>query len=384
VRAYALEPGFEGIGVIVRILFCCAFAGFAWGSAPPVIAGNSDRGLKLFTEQRCIQCHGVNGHGGKTAPDLGKKVDRGFTPASLAITMWNHAPAMWAVMQAAGIEKPRLAPRDAADLFAFFYSTRYFDKPGDANRGREAFRAHHCAECHGITDSLFAGAPPVARWESLGHPIVLVQQMWNHSAHMRDAFARRKIEWQQLTTTELNDMLAYLRSLPQTAGVSTGFNNTAGDRGQEIFEAKSCVKCHTGALDLGNRLHDLTLTDIAVDMWNHAPKMIQPPPALSQDDIKELLSYLWMRQFIHASGDAGRGKQVFAEKHCMECHAGGAHGAPQLPGQARAYSEVTIMSALWRHGPQMLARMRQAKIGWPRFQDPQQLSDLIAYLNSVQ
>src|SRR5579862_149068 len=189
------------------IALCAASAAIASATVPPVIPGSSERGEKLFAEQRCIQCHGVNGQGGKTAPDLGKKVDRGFTPASLAITMWNHAPVMWATMQASGIEKPKLTPRDSADLFAFFYSTRYFDKPGDAARGRETFAAHHCAECHGIKDSLFAGAPPVARWESLGHPIVLVQQMWNHSAHMREAFARRKIAWQQLTTAELNDML---------------------------------------------------------------------------------------------------------------------------------------------------------------------------------
>jgi cytochrome c2 len=28
--------------------------------------------------------------------------------------------------------------------------------------------------------------------------------------------------------------------------------------------------------------------------------------------------------------------------------------------------------------------MRQAKMTWPRFNNPQQMSDLVAYLNSVQ
>jgi mono/diheme cytochrome c family protein len=356
----------------------------ACGAVPPVVPGNSDRGEQIFESQRCIECHGINGKGGKTAPDLGKPVDRGFTPALLAIKMWNHAPVMWAAMQGSGIEKPRLMPRDAADLFAFFYSTRFFDKPGDAARGRVTFASHHCADCHGITESRGESAPPVARWESLGHPIVLVQQMWNHSGHMRAAFTRRKIKWQELTTQELTDMLEYLRSLPETRHIATGFTNSAGDRGEQVFEAKTCANCHTGKLALENRLHDLTLTDIAVDMWNHAPKMAQPPPSLTQDDMEELLSYLWMRQFIHRSGDVKRGKEVFAGKHCSECHFNGAHGAPPLPGQGRGYSEVTIMSALWRHGPTMLRRMRQAKIGWPRFDDPQQLSDLIAFLNSVQ
>jgi mono/diheme cytochrome c family protein len=201
---------------------------------------------------------------------------------------------------------------------------------------------------------------------------------------MRVAFRKRNIAWQQLTTGELSDMLEYLRNLPETKHLDTGFTNTAGDRGQEIFEAKTCVKCHTGSLALEQRLRNLTLTDIAVDMWNHAPKMAQPAPTLTRQDMQELLSYLWMRQFIHPGGDAVRGKEVFAQKHCADCHMRGSHAAPQLPGQARAYSEVTIMSALWRHGPTMLQRMRQAKIEWPRFQAAQQLSDLIAFLNSVQ
>jgi hypothetical protein len=32
----------------------------------------------------------------------------------------------------------------------------------------------------------------------------------------------------------------------------------------------------------------------------------------------------------------------------------------------------------------MLMRMRQARVAWPRFNNPEQLADLIAYLNSVQ
>ena len=67
-----------------------------------------------------------------------------------------------------------------------------------------------------MTESRAEGAPPVAKWESLADPILLVQQMWNHSFRMRQAFASHNIEWQILTTDELADILAYLRSLPET------------------------------------------------------------------------------------------------------------------------------------------------------------------------
>ena len=367
-----------------RLLIALAILPAMHAAMPPVIPGDSDRGAKLFETERCVQCHSVNGKGGKMALDLSSRVDRGFTPALLASAMWNHAPVMWAAMEGAGIARPKLSPADAADLFAYLYSTRFFDKPGDARRGKEAFTARHCGDCHGITESRAEGAPPVVKWESLGQPVVLVRQMWNHSSRMREAFARKKIAWQELTAQDLSDILAYLRNLPETRSLAAHFSFTSGEGGQAIFVSKGCIKCHTGKLALENRLHNLTLTEIAVDMWNHAPRMIQPVPQLSRDEMRQLLSYLWMRQFVYAKGDAARGKQVFLQKRCAECHMSGGHGAPSLPGQARPYSEITIISALWKHGPQMLTRMRQAKIIWPRFNTPQQMSDMVAYLNSVQ
>ncbi len=356
----------------------------AQAAVDPVVSGDSARGARIFEQEQCVKCHSVNGRGGKIGADFGRLVSRSYTPALLASTMWNHAPVMWGAMETAGIERPHLSEGDAADLFAYFYSARFFDLPGDAARGKDTFAAKHCGDCHGVRDSRAEGAPPIAQWESLADPVVMVQQMWNHSARMQDAFARRGIVWQQLTTAQLNDMAAWLRSLPETRHLVSRFSNTSDRDGYRIFQAKGCVKCHVGQLALENRLHDMTLTDIAVDMWNHAPRMVKPTPSLTQEEMRELLSFLWMRQFVYPAGDVARGREIFHNRHCADCHAGGAHGAPQLPGQARHYSEVAIMSAIWGHGPQMLNRMKQAGIGWPRFRNPQELGDLLDYLNSVQ
>jgi mono/diheme cytochrome c family protein len=350
----------------------------------PVVPGDSDRGRQVFEGERCGQCHSVNGRGGRTAPDLGQRVDRGFSPAMFASRLWNHAPTMWLLMEATGMERPRLRPEDAADLFAFLYSSRFFDRPGDPERGKVRFSGKQCSQCHGLTESRAENATPVNRWESLAEPIILVQQMWNHSGKMREAFARRNLPWVRLTSQELSDILAHLRRLPETRHLASRFSYTSGEGGAAVFEEKGCAKCHVGRLALETRLAEMTLNDIAVDMWNHAPRMLETPPTLTQDEMRQLLSYLWMRQFIHPGGSVSRGKEVFTEKRCAECHLRGAHGAPPLPGQARRYSEVTIISALWRHGPQMLMRMRKAGIAWPRFTEPEQLVDLIAYLNSVQ
>src|ERR1051325_11520702 len=97
----------------------------------PVIPGDSSRGAQIFEKEQCIHCHAVNGRGGKVGIDLGRAVPRHYTPAYLASTMWNHAPVMWSAMEQAGIETPKLSPESAADLFAYFYSARFFEKPGN-------------------------------------------------------------------------------------------------------------------------------------------------------------------------------------------------------------------------------------------------------------
>ena len=349
-----------------------------------VIPGDSVRGAKVFRTQQCEHCHSVNGVGGKIGLDLGRLVNRNYTPAQLASTMWNHAPTMWSIIEGAGIEMPQLTREDAADLFAYFYSARFFDQPGDPARGKETFHSLRCEVCHGIEESRAEGAPAVVRWESLADPVALARQMWNHGSQMLQSFQRRQVEWQTLTTAELDDVLAYLSSLPQTQSLTSKFSNTSGKGGNRVFHSKGCSHCHTGALSLDNRLHNMTLTDIAVDMWNHAPRMIRPLPVLSEEEMRSLLSYLWMRQFVYGGGSAKAGNAVFQQRRCADCHAGGRHGAPPLLGQAMQYSEVSMIAALWRHGPQMQRRMKQAGMAWPMFGSPQEVTDLIAFLNSAQ
>src|ERR671912_276131 len=88
-------------------------------SAAAVEAADSARGERLFTTQGCIHCHSINGKGGKEAPDLGGRIARGYTPALLASTMWNHAPAMWSVMRRQGVERRELGNPGTAGIFSF-------------------------------------------------------------------------------------------------------------------------------------------------------------------------------------------------------------------------------------------------------------------------
>ncbi|HTS65764.1 MAG TPA: c-type cytochrome [Candidatus Acidoferrales bacterium] len=356
----------------------------AWGAwAADIVPGDARRGEQLFQSEHCIQCHSIKGRGGSLAPDLARRIDRDYTPAVMASLMWNHAPDMWDAMKKNGVNKTSLSPEAASDLFAYFVSARYFERPGDAARGKQAFAARHCTDCHGITSSPVAAAPPVAKWESLAEPVVLAQQMWNHGAKMREQFSQKKLAWSKLTAQELTDMLVYLQNLPETRNLASNFSFPPSDTGEKLFVSKGCAGCHTGPkMALENRLHNQTLTEIAVDMWNHQPSMKNPPPELSQEEMRQIISYIWARQYFRGSGSAERGKKVFSDAHCASCHDDPSSGAPKLGKGKDAYSDITMVAALWNHGPRMLEGMNQRKLAWPRF-TAQQMSDLIAYLNSL-
>jgi len=123
------------------------------------------------------------------------------------------------------------------------------------------------------------------------------------------------------------------------------------------------------------------MTEIAADMWNHSPKMANPVPTLSQEEMRQVVSYLWAKQYFTGSGSPGAGQKVFTAKGCSGCHSESG-GAPKLAKGKEAYSDITMISALWDHGPRMLERMQERKQAWPRF-TAKEMSDLIAYLNSL-
>jgi cytochrome c5 len=110
--------------------------------------------------------------------------------------------------------------------------------------------------------------------------------------------------------------------------------------------------------------------------------MKQSPPNLSQEEMRQILGYIWARQYFRGTGSADRGRKVFDEKRCGSCHNDPSSGAPKLGKGKEAYSDVTMISTLWDHGPRMLTMMEQKGIPWPRF-TAQQMTDLIEYLNSL-
>jgi mono/diheme cytochrome c family protein len=286
-------------------------------------------------------------------------------------------------MRANAIPAGNLDEQGAADLFAYFYSTRYFERPGDAGRGKRVL-ARSCGRCHGLTSRIEPGAPAVVQWKAMNTPFELTAMMWNHLPRMHAAAAAKGVGLPQLSAQDLVDLLVYVRHLPGARDIESGFQVTSGAEGPSLFKSKGCAGCHKTGSELATRIKGETLTAIAAAMWNHGPAMAAsgaPPVRFEPGEMGELLSYLWAKQFFENAGDPVRGKRVFTTKPCAGCHTNPASGAPPLPPAGRQFSAASMVAALWRHGPTMLDTMKKQGTAWPRF-DTREMADLIAYLNS--
>jgi mono/diheme cytochrome c family protein len=368
---------------IGKLLGLFAIAGAGFCGTRSLTIGDADRGKEVFRTRRCIACHSINGEGGKSAPELGRIVERGFSPYSLAGRLWNHAPVMWAAMEREGIARPELSQQEAADLFAYFFAARYFESPGTARRGRQLFRSKRCAGCHGIESPVREGIRPVAAWQSMEDPIALACEMWNHSFAMRRELDRSHIPYPQLSSQELTDVLVYLRGRVGNRGRSAEFSPASAVDGQTVFAVKGCAVCHTGGRALEARPTRYSLTDFAAAMWNHPFRISNRPPQLSYEEMRRLVGYLVSMQFFEERGDLERGKGVFAAKRCGACHDNPSSGAPARAALAGKMTSFDLVAALWKHGPAMLDRMRQQKVAWPQFAGTE-MADLTAYLHGAE
>src|ERR1019366_6884949 len=115
-----------------------------------------------------------------------------------------------------------------------------------------------------------------------------------------------------------------------------GASIIAGDarRGEQLFQSEQCIQCHslkgkggTLAPDLSRRVdRDYTPAVMASLMWNHAPDMWA---AMKQQGVKK------GNMTPEKAGDAARGKQAFADRHCADCHGIASSKEPAAPPVAK-------------------------------------------------
>jgi mono/diheme cytochrome c family protein len=79
--------------------------------------GDARAGEAVFAQKGCASCHAVDG-GDSIGPDLSQS-DVILAPIRLATAMWNHAPAMYTVIQLEQVDWPRFEEAEMRDLAVY-------------------------------------------------------------------------------------------------------------------------------------------------------------------------------------------------------------------------------------------------------------------------
>jgi len=407
--------------VLVMFSIAALTVAIAWSSAPAAdtellshpqdlpryaLPGDARAGIITFVEKGCMQCHSMRGEGGGMGPDLGFSTSRPLNGAQLAGVLWNHAPEMWQMMQAQGIETPSLEEKEVADLFALFYAVGYLDRSGNPSRGQDVLKAYGCLQCHDLREASSTGIPALIQPGIYNSPIQLAQAMWNHAPRMARFMEDLEVPWPQVDSQALVDLTSYLQLLSGDLGMRQLPRAADPEMGSRLFISKGCSTCHavrgrlvstqtasaaTGPDLAGTSTISHTLTEFAALMWNHAPHMQEHMeeiglrlPTFTGDEMAALIAYLFSIRYFDPFGDKDRGRSVYVAKGCASCHGptrmGNAEG-PSLDALAGRASPITVATGIWNHGPAMLEQLRTSGRIWPTFSGSE-MGDLITYLNT--
>ncbi len=166
-------------------------------------------------------------------------------------------------------------------------------------------------------------------------------------------------------------------------------------RGLQLFQSLQCATCHS-VRGVGGKVgpalgaqagQPYTPNTMVSGMWSHVTKMWETMdkagiarPKITTQQAADIYAYLGGSRVKDKPGDAKRGRQVFEAKLCASCH-DNSYLAPDLSSLAGKVTAFSMVENLWEHGGGMLSRMVSRNVNWQTL-TPQELSDIIAYLNA--
>jgi cytochrome c551/c552 len=203
------RPTFSGTELTDLISYLESVSPPPLGGPLYVLPGDSEEGRVIFTEKSCIECHGVDGVGGRVGPDLSSR-DMHWGLTEFAAAMWNKAPAMTAAMKARDIKVPQLGAGEMADLVAYLYSVQYFAEAGDPDAGKRILGQKGCLDCHSLGGQGGDAAADLLGATDVDSPARVIAEMWSHSELMMAAGITEET-WPRLEADQLADITAFLQ-----------------------------------------------------------------------------------------------------------------------------------------------------------------------------
>jgi len=352
-------------------------------------------GRIVFEEKGCIVCHSLSGYGGTIASDLGMEKYYGSF-LELASIIWNHIPEMDRKFRELKFDRPLFNEKEMSDLIYFIYYLRYLGEPGSVSNGKKLLTTKGCMSCHQIFDNGGSVAPDFAQLKQFASPPYIAQVMWNHGPSMQEKMRELNMKYPKLTGDNIADITAYIR---QATLANSEFRMSPGNpsKGRIEFKQKGCINCHqieTGEERPGPDLLDLNLnksvTEIAAQMWNHSPAMIDfmtkeavEYPQFEDNEMADLIAYLYFLGFEDLPGDVDEGELVFVDKGCADCHEGGNENVgPDLSNLKSFNSRIKILQRMWNHASRMEDLLLIQNNEWPEL-STKEMQDLFAYLRSI-
>ena len=304
------------------------------------------------------------------------------------------------MFEVAGVAWPEVTAAETEQLLAFLYFMDYLGDPGEPENGELVFREQGCASCHDLGGGALSVGPDLSDLEQFASPLFVAQRIWNHGPGMLESMRDRGMKAPVFGHGDLADLSAFLRQ-KATSGPQERLFLAPGNpnRGRELFRVKGCAICHgvdgrsgSRGPDLGDaELHE-SAESIAATMWSHALGMQDAMrrigagwPTFENNELADLIAFLYFLPFEDAAGDPLRGEGVFRQRYCSSCHgeegqepAVAARSAPQLSSETVG-SPAAFVAALWTHAPLMKEEILSEGLPWPELSG-RDLRDLRAYL----
>ncbi|MBI4477766.1 MAG: c-type cytochrome, partial [Acidobacteria bacterium] len=279
--------------------------------------------------------------------------------------------------------------------------------PDSPAAGARLFAQKSCVRCHSLGGGEARVGPDLGRILFSGTVLDLAGAFWNHAPVMREKMQDLRIQPPTMTSGEMADIIAILTAYRYYITELGGPGNPT--TGREVFVNKGCDNCHSvngnAWEQLGPNLRRyrgrFSAIFLAQAMWNHGPEMASAMrgagvawPKFTGREMGDLVAYLQAgnggsseERVYFEPGSPRRGRELFAEKRCISCHAiagKGGQGGPDLGTRPRELvgSVASIAGLMWNHSQGMTAEFKRRGIPRVMFSG-QEMADIIGYLYFV-